>query len=120
MNALSYDPINRTIIDPTGTGVADALEKKLSIPAPKNRWDEWAEAQPLAFLRYYKFRARGYTPKDDATRQFITTTLAKKIESGAATYHHWSEVKGAAFRDAVIADMGQAWWQKHMAKHWSP
>ena len=47
-NSLCYDPINEVIIDPTGNGVEDAINKVLRIPARLGtdqktyfKWDQW-------------------------------------------------------------------------------
>jgi hypothetical protein len=45
VNRLWYDPSNDMIIDPTGWGVADTLNKHLRIPVPQAQWDMWARGQ---------------------------------------------------------------------------
>jgi len=119
-NAIYYDHKNQTILDPSGHGVEDAINKVLRIPVEKTRWSEWAKTQPANALRYWKFIARGYTPADAETRQLVITECAKNIETHSAPGSAYGGVtkmgpaKRAAFKAAVIADMGLAWWDKHM------
>ena len=40
-NALSYDPFNRVVIDPTGRGVEDAINKFLRIPVIDAKINLW-------------------------------------------------------------------------------
>ncbi len=54
MNAVYYDPKNRLVIDPTETGVRDAMSRTLRlVPHP-------SEANASHVMRAYKFRLRGY------------------------------------------------------------
>ncbi|RTL20066.1 MAG: hypothetical protein EKK55_18285 [Rhodocyclaceae bacterium] len=118
-NALFYDPINGVVLDPTGIGARDAIEKRLSIPAPKARWQEWADHQAAAVLRYWKFRSRGYTPADDATRAFVLAQ-AKAVEAGTIAPAIYGSISGmsatkrAQFKAVCVEDMGQGWWDTHM------
>lgn len=80
-NALWYDPFNEVIIDPTGHGVEDSLKMILRIPVDKDFWDKWIEGNPLKLYRYWKFRARGYKPADQDTKNFFCSKafeIAKK------------------------------------------
>jgi tRNA nucleotidyltransferase/poly(A) polymerase len=74
MNALFYDPLNRSIIDIYGTGVVDTIEQNLRIPADRTKWDEWLKGNPSKLLRYWKFlsrKGRQYKPVDLETRDFM-------------------------------------------------
>jgi hypothetical protein len=55
-NCLYYDTYNDAIIDPTGTGIADAQNQVLRLaPSP-----EEAMENNGIFVRFWKFRGRGY------------------------------------------------------------
>jgi hypothetical protein len=73
-NALYYDVANRAIIDPTGTGVADARAKVLRLP-PGN---EWKQNDKLA-IRFWKLRGRGWTADASTTK-----AMAKQVNSELA------------------------------------
>ncbi|MCK6547517.1 hypothetical protein L6R52_16835, partial [Myxococcota bacterium] len=65
-NALYYDPLNGMLVDPTGRGVAEAAQNKLSI----SRWESLEKDDNIA-LRFFKFRMRGYDA-DPQMRRTIT------------------------------------------------
>jgi tRNA nucleotidyltransferase/poly(A) polymerase len=85
VNALWYDPINETVIDPTSKGIQDTIKKIVRIPVTnkyqKQEW--WFKGNPSKILRYWKFIARGYTP-DEGTRKFIIEK-AKQVYSDQNT-----------------------------------
>lgn len=132
---LWYDPVNDTIVDPTGHGVEDALTHTLRIPVPKEQWEAWANGSPAKIWRYWKFVARGDKPADEDTRQFIVKKAKEFYGSGsqwvspsATSAAMWkgimAESKGPAskkkladFKAAVIADMGAEWYGKHFAPY---
>jgi len=61
-NALCYDPINKVIIDPTGYGIEDAINKVLRIPVDLPKWDLWYNGNTTKISkRLKKFISKGYT-----------------------------------------------------------
>lgn len=132
-NALAYDPHNKVILDPTGTGVADAVGKKLRIAVPPKERAAWLKADPTRALRYLKFRARGYEPADEETHTYLTGKLAEL--AGTAALSHgmitsWvghqivgkgnvkssgpGKKKWEAFKASTVQIMGQSWWDAHV------
>lgn len=64
-NAIYYEPINKLLIDPSGNGIGDAKDKKLTIVRDLNiHAAHYSSAQIL--IRFVKFTARGYTPTEQA------------------------------------------------------
>lgn len=133
---LWYDPVNDAIVDPTGHGVEDALTHTLRIPVPEEQWDGWVKGSPAKIWRYWKFRARGEQPLDEKTRQFFIASAKKYYGSGSEwtdagktsaamkmgilagdPYSADAPKKLKAFKDAVVEDMGAAWWNTHWAPH---
>ncbi|MEE2959218.1 MAG: hypothetical protein VYA34_00630 [Myxococcota bacterium] len=55
-NSLYYDPLSETIIDPTGSGIADAQNKILRLVDEK-----WLSYDSNTIFRYYKFKLRGFS-----------------------------------------------------------
>lgn len=63
-NALYYDPKNKVIIDPSGSGLADVQTRKLTLVSDRGRQSS-VEAAKMA-IRFFKFVSRGYAPADSA------------------------------------------------------
>ncbi|WP_437912463.1 hypothetical protein WME73_35785 [Sorangium sp. So ce302] len=61
-NALYYDPKNKLIVDPTGTGLADVERRKLTLVSERTRILN-IDAAKIA-IRFFKFVSRGYEPHD--------------------------------------------------------
>jgi hypothetical protein len=59
-NAVYYDPINDVLIDPSGTGIADAEQKVLRLVCDVKRRVAYQQAQVA--IRYFKFVERGFLP----------------------------------------------------------
>ena len=65
-NCLYYDTYNDAIIDPTGTGIADAQNQVLRLaPSPEDAMENNG-----LFMRFWKFRGRGYKT-EEKTLDFI-------------------------------------------------
>lgn len=126
---LWYDPVNDVIIDPTGRGVEDTVTHTYSLPVAKEKWESWAAGSPDKLWRFWKFAARGDKPADEETRQFIVAKAKQYFGKSEWTSAHNLKVRlrgvvgnGAdsqkkydAFKGAVVADMGQDFWDKHWA-----
>lgn len=138
VNALFYDPINRTIVDISGCGVQDATNKILRIPVEQSMWETWVNGNPSKLLRYYKFMSRGYTPACEETRKFIMRKWQELTCPDTAAdrqphqdkYHPTSPCyltprllrilygnlkpkEQAGFKQAMEADLGADFFKKH-------
>jgi hypothetical protein len=126
INSLCYDPINKTVVDASGTGLDDIRKKILRIPVPKENWENWVKGNQTKLIRYFKFIARDYKPADNETRDFIIRRAkeygSKDKKKGLSDCDlqlrigimnrrndETSKEKTRKFRDAVIADMGKEW-----------
>lgn len=58
-NAVYYEPINQLLIDPSGIGIRDAQEKRLSIVADKSIPNRRYQVGTIP-IRFLKFVIRGY------------------------------------------------------------
>jgi hypothetical protein len=86
VNSLYYDPYNQVIIDPTGLGMSDAINKHLRFAgakAPQNLTTLYDD--PEMPRRFFKFRMRGYTSN------LYTTRLM--LEQANKKYQAWVQNK---------------------------
>lgn len=117
MNALYYDVHNKAIIDPTGTGIADARSRTLRrLPGA-----EWSKNDVLA-VRFWKMRARGYAGEAQTTKDIVA--LAGKEFSGKDAKYFAKQISNNAgspaevlqnFRKAMEADGAGHLYAKHVA-----
>jgi len=123
-NALYYDTKNEVILDPTGHGIADAQNKVLRLAPSK----EEADKNRCLHVRFWKFRARGYTPEAETLDyikkhadkwwtalqedpQYLVSDIYKAIGKGGDPKKNL-----AKFKDAMEAD-GALWlYDKHVKK----
>jgi hypothetical protein len=76
INALYYDPASNTVIDPTGAGIRDIIEKKLRfVLKPENA----IAADPVMAARWIKFIGRGYTAAAPTDPLVVTQRLSAAI-----------------------------------------
>lgn len=79
-NSIYYDPINQTLIDPSGTGISDAQTKSLFIVCDITRRKPYSLGQ-LA-IRFFKFMSRGFiastTTIDLVTSQVVPALASMK------------------------------------------
>jgi soluble P-type ATPase len=61
INAMFYDPANGVILDPTGHGHADAVNKVLRPSCKPGDEKQWFSDNPSVVLRFLKFTLRGYS-----------------------------------------------------------
>jgi hypothetical protein len=129
-NALWYDVKNKTIVDPTTTGVRDALLRILRIPVTFDLWDEWVRGNPTKLLRYWLFVTRGYEAADEQTKAYIInkTKDSLRVVRNLTRYHCTTFIKLGvmnnktdsvaneklrSFREAVEADLGRDLYQQY-------
>jgi hypothetical protein len=116
-NSLFYDPLNGTVLDPSGVGVADARARRLRIPVAQESWSEWVRGNPTKLLRYWKMVSRDYSAADAVTRAFILATAQREFRRSRSVYFSLARCKAyvgfmdasdaAKFRKAVEADLGR-------------
>ena len=83
-NALAFDyGGENVIIALCGTAVIDACNKQIRIPAQD--WDAWATIrkndQGKKIFRYWKLKAKGFKPYNDATEEYIVAQAVEYIKN---------------------------------------
>ena len=72
-NTLIMDTVNNVLIDMTGMGVQDIVNRDIHIPVPRNEWDQWLlkigddyarHSSIKVICRYWKLQAMGYNTSD--------------------------------------------------------
>lgn len=66
-NAVYFDPINEVLVDPTGIGITDSIEGRLTLIC--NSGDLFQQAQ--IFLRFFKFCSRGFMPTESTSKEIL-------------------------------------------------
>ena len=79
INKIVYDVKNNTLIDITGVGIKDLLQKKIRIPVPPSKYKIWASdwKKPLLF---FKMMYKGFVPYDEQTIQFVVSYIEENFE----------------------------------------
>jgi hypothetical protein len=72
-NALYYDPVNHAIIDPSGRGVMDAEDRRLTLVCDTAQRSASHLAKIL--VRFFKFLSRGFTASDSTAEAIRTKFL---------------------------------------------
>jgi len=66
------------IVDITGKGLSDLIQKVIRIPGSQDTWEAWAGGARgdgiVKLLRYFKLRIKGFTP-EEKTLAFLQTKL---------------------------------------------
>lgn len=129
-NAIYYCPVNKCVIDVTGCGVQDALNRVLRVPVDMAAVTNWVNGNPLKLMRYWKMRACGYKPctpeldalfKQEALRVFGCGLIDKStaqhyvIRSVKRGQHSIkAEQDYQAFKRVLIEHMGPQFWQLYI------
>jgi len=50
---------------------------------PHYQWEDWIKGNPSKLVRYWKFLAKGFSPMDKITRDFIITQANQLFGSGS-------------------------------------
>jgi len=121
-NSLYYDTHNDVIIDPLGTGIADAQNKVLRLaPSPKE-----AMLNNSLHIRFWKFRIKGYVPEKETLEHMkkqaaywwskyeskpnhIVESMYKAVGKSGVP-----EKNLKAFRDAMYADGAGHLYEKYL------
>lgn len=79
VNKLVYDIKNNLIIDITGFGLEDIINKKIRIPVPPSKYKFWAKdwKRPLLF---FKMMLKGFTPINEETTNFVISYIENNFE----------------------------------------
>ena len=73
MNMIFYDIQNEILIDKTGRGIQDIQQNRISFS--NHNWQQWFDL--YKFVRFYKFRLRGYQAGLEET-EFILQTFQEQ------------------------------------------
>jgi hypothetical protein len=115
-NALWYDCINETIIDPTGYGIEDVLNLKLRIPV--SNWKFWFQGNPTKLMRYMKMKAKGYSAIDLETEKFIlenfnnTNIQQMRVRD---QFRFLSTSEKPLVKSLIISLVGKTFWDNYFA-----
>lgn len=79
VNKIVYDVKNNILIDITGVGIKDLLQKKIRIPVPPSKYKIWALdwKKPLLF---FKMIYKGFIPYDEETTKFVVSYIEDNFE----------------------------------------
>ena len=69
MNMIFYDIQNEILIDKTGRGIQDIQQNRISFGSYD--WTQWFDS--YKFVRFYKFRLRGYQAGLEETEYILQT-----------------------------------------------
>lgn len=73
VNDLTVDLQTGLLIDISGYGLQDVLDRRLRLsPLPKY-WERWAQQDWRKPLRYFKLIQKGFKPMNQATHSFVTS-----------------------------------------------
>lgn len=70
VNDLAYDPRHGIIIDITGFGLEDIINRKFRLGARPDQWLSWVK-DPKRPFRYFKLIQKGFEPLNDKLHEFI-------------------------------------------------
>lgn len=131
-NSLVYDVgVNQAVIDRFGQGLVDDRDKIIRIPGPEGLWPDWVAAAPNKLVRYFKLRAlpKGFTG-EPRTSAFVLGEIKQRMQDapqetqalfGSQLKHFLlglnaqeATEKLGHLRDAMVADLGQAWYDEHV------
>lgn len=81
VNDLVFDWRANVLIDISGFGVFDAVNRVIRISAPPNLYRKWATNDWKKPLRYFKLLQKGFKPMNPEIQQFIVSYIEKNLES---------------------------------------
>lgn len=70
VNDLAYDPRNGIVIDITGFGLEDIINRKFRLGARPDQWLSWVK-DPKRPFRYFKLIQKGFEPLNGKLHDFI-------------------------------------------------
>ena len=113
-NALWYDIINHTIIDPSGYGIEDTLNQKLRIPV--SNWKCWLDGNPTKLMRFMKMKGKGYSAIDKKTEDFIIKGFSDQSITKIDTkiqYRYVADAEKPIVKSLIIQHLGQTFWDSN-------
>jgi hypothetical protein len=109
-NALYYDPINNVLIDPSGFGFDDAMQKRLRLVCCTGAPAQHAKI----FIRAIKFHVRGFTMTAETLseiRSIYASSLTALSESLLVEYVRaqlWSKSRSLGDKRTVLGQFNDA------------
>jgi hypothetical protein len=99
INALYFDPTSKLVIDPTGSGLQDIVDKKLRFVRQPGKA---VAADPVMAARWIKFMKKGYTPADPLDQVRVTEQLSAAVETmDAASRSRFIDRSGLSPKELV-------------------
>lgn len=81
VNDFTWDLKYNILIDLTGHGLEDVMDRVIRIsPLPKY-WQRWADEDFKKPLRYFKLIQKGFRPINDATHKFVTDYITDNYDA---------------------------------------
>lgn len=80
VNDLAYDPRHGIIIDITGFGLEDIINRKFRLGARPDQWLAWCK-DPKRPFRYFKLIQKGFLPLNDKLHDFIINYITDNWET---------------------------------------
>ncbi len=80
INQLVYDTKNNIIIDMTGYGIRDLMNKHINIPVFPDKYGEWANKNPVHPLIYFKLLMKGFKPINKMQEKFINNYIENNFD----------------------------------------
>jgi hypothetical protein len=80
VNDLAYDPRHGILIDITGFGLEDILNRKFRLGARPDQWLDWVK-DPKRPFRYFKLIQKGFEPINNKLHVFIVNYITDNWET---------------------------------------
>ena len=80
INQLVYDTENNILIDLTGHGVKDLMNKHINIPVNPDKYQEWATKNKKHPLIYFKLIEKGFSTIDIKQEKFIINYIETNFD----------------------------------------
>lgn len=80
VNDFVYDLQHNIIIDLTGFGLVDVMNKGLRLSATPENWDKWAKNDFKRPLRYFKLIQKGFNPVSKPMHKFVVNYIVDNYE----------------------------------------
>lgn len=81
INDFAYDLQNDVLIDLTGFGLEDILNKVVRLSAKPDEWMTWAERDFKRPLRYFKLIQKGFRPYNNKIHNFVIKYIEDNYDS---------------------------------------
>jgi hypothetical protein len=81
VNDLVYDFTNDILIDLTGHGLFDCVNRILRLSPPPKLWQKWAESDFKRPLRYFKLIQKGFKPLNKDIHNFVVDYVVDNYDT---------------------------------------